>query len=931
MAPVGANNGGNVTLTFTGASGLLNAAGAQATLAQGDVVVCAYASSGTADAAMSTSSSGWTEIHEGYANGTSNDTNLALYYKVMGATPDTSFVAVGPTGNSNATIATAFAFRGVDAAVLDIAFVAGSHFATGTASTRPNAPAITPVTAGAWIVVAGAGSAVAGGTYASSDLSSTTNHFRTGNHAESIDCAIGMGIKTDWASGAFDAAAWTGGAANAGDSWAAIVIALKPQGAVETPKTLDRTVTPTRSLVRQTGQIKTRTTANTASIVKGWIANRTFSRTTTPTHSLVRQAGKLINRTINPLRSLLKPLSKQINRTVAAGLTRRSVIAKRIRAKAGPKGLHFVGGKTVGLPASASPPAAISLTDLTGGIASAPAADDLVVVVYNIGCGVPRSPSVTTVGYTADVAEYMGSPGADTDLYVGHKIMGTSPDTSVQLSEVGSGSPAGVAIVHVWRGVNPTTPIDVAVPAAVKDDEFSIIDPPAITPATDGAVVLCVGGIGVIGNLTAPTQSGTQLANFLTIVEDGGFDAHAGIGSFVWTSGTGAFDPVAWGGPGGTFYATVAASIALRPWVPGQGGGGSSGTSAATDSMASTVKSIGKPVSRTATATATLVRRAGKLISHAASGVASIVADFIAGGGTTFNKTLDRTIAASGIVVRQTAKIVTRTTAVAAAVQRSLVRQFNRTATGSSTIVKRAGKSLSQISANTAALRRAAGHYVQRTVTPTYMVVKGTAKSFARAAAISATTTQIKVLLTTIQRSASGIATLRRSTLKLIPRTIASVASAQRAVASRVQHAITPTAIVLKRTFKAFAQTVTTSQTAAGIKVVLRNFSRLVSNVASVTATQGKAFSAVTTPARSLVRVVGKILTWTVQVTRSVVRTSSSHPTVPPDRVATIYPLIRRLGVPSMNRRFPVGSPSRRASISPGTNRRAAIEPIDEE
>jgi hypothetical protein len=228
MAPVGANNGGNVTLTFTGASGLLDAAGAQASLQQGDVVVVAYASSGTADAAMSTSSSLWNEIHEGYANGSSNDTNLALYYKVMGAVPDTSFVAVGPTGNNNGTIATAFAFRGVDAAVLDIAFVAGSHFATGTGTTLPNAPAITPSTAGAWIVVAGAGAAAAGATYANSDLSSTTNHFRTLNHAESIDIAIGMGIKTNWASGAFDPAAWTGGATNAGDSWAAIVVALKP-------------------------------------------------------------------------------------------------------------------------------------------------------------------------------------------------------------------------------------------------------------------------------------------------------------------------------------------------------------------------------------------------------------------------------------------------------------------------------------------------------------------------------------------------------------------------------------------------------------------------------------------------------------------------------------------------------------------------------
>ncbi len=222
LPAVGANNGGNVTLTF---SNLVDAAGAAATLLQNDVVVCAYASSGTADAAMSTSSSGWTEVSpEAYANGTI-DTNLAVYYKVMGVSPDTSFVAVGPGGASNGTMGVAMAFRGVDAAVLDVAVPTP---AAGTATSVPNAPAITPATSGAWPVVIGAGAAAAGATFGHTDLSSTTNHFRTGNHAETNDIAIGIGIKTDWASGAFDPAVWTGGNANASNSWAAFSLALKP-------------------------------------------------------------------------------------------------------------------------------------------------------------------------------------------------------------------------------------------------------------------------------------------------------------------------------------------------------------------------------------------------------------------------------------------------------------------------------------------------------------------------------------------------------------------------------------------------------------------------------------------------------------------------------------------------------------------------------
>lgn len=226
LPAVGANNGGNVTLSF---SNLRDAAGATPTLQQGDLVVVAYMSSGTADAACSTSSSNWNELHENYANGSSNDTNLAVYWKVMTASPDTQFVAVGPTGNSNATVAVAFAFRGVDTANPIDVFVSGTHAVTGTGTGRPDPAAITPVAPGAWIIVAGAAAAATGATFTNpGDLSSTTNHFRALSHAETIDGMLGMGIKTDWASGAFNPGAWTSGPNNAGDSWAAMTLSIRP-------------------------------------------------------------------------------------------------------------------------------------------------------------------------------------------------------------------------------------------------------------------------------------------------------------------------------------------------------------------------------------------------------------------------------------------------------------------------------------------------------------------------------------------------------------------------------------------------------------------------------------------------------------------------------------------------------------------------------
>lgn len=224
LPAVGANNGGNVTLTF---SNFVNAAGAGYTLVTGDIVVAAYACSGTADHVMSTMSAGWTLLAEHYANGTI-DTNIAVFGKVMGATPDTSIALDGPGGNSNGTIAVAHVIKGADISALDVAAVT----AEGSGTSVPNPGAVTPATAGAWIAVVGAGAAAAGATFGHTDLASTTNHFRTGNHAETNDIAIGFGWKEDWASGAFDPAVWTGGNVNASNTWAALTLAIKPVAAV---------------------------------------------------------------------------------------------------------------------------------------------------------------------------------------------------------------------------------------------------------------------------------------------------------------------------------------------------------------------------------------------------------------------------------------------------------------------------------------------------------------------------------------------------------------------------------------------------------------------------------------------------------------------------------------------------------------------------
>lgn len=189
------------------------------------MVVVGHALSNTSDIAMA-QPSGWLPIGQTYSNGSTYDTNLAGWYKFMGASPDSSVVVNGVSGAAFGTIGGAHAFRGVDPNdPFDVAAVASQ--ATGTS--RPNPASVMPLTQGAWPVVIGAGSAAAGAVFtAPIALSTGTNHFRSLNHAETNDIALGIGFKTDWASGAFDCPEFGGGNVNAANSSAALAFVLRP-------------------------------------------------------------------------------------------------------------------------------------------------------------------------------------------------------------------------------------------------------------------------------------------------------------------------------------------------------------------------------------------------------------------------------------------------------------------------------------------------------------------------------------------------------------------------------------------------------------------------------------------------------------------------------------------------------------------------------
>jgi hypothetical protein len=225
--------------------------------------------------------------------------------------------------------------------------------------------------------------------------------------------------------------------------------------------------------------------------------------------------------------------------------------------------IQYVGGSTttaLGGTANIS----VALTGLTGGIATAPAAGDIVIIAVSIGAVTSKTYRIST--YT-QIASLYANDTYDANLQVGWKRMGSTPDTTATITGGSGVSTDGMAIaVHVWRNVDSVTPIDsTPVTAAVLNTAIPAFG--AVTPTTSGAVIICAAGSGHIAN--AVTYTATSLSNFLTAVGNDSYDGTVGMGSISnWTPQDGAtYTPLAWtfGGTNSTSYAYCSVVFALRP------------------------------------------------------------------------------------------------------------------------------------------------------------------------------------------------------------------------------------------------------------------------------------------------------------------------------------------------------------------------------
>ena len=278
----GATSLGSATLSLSGL-----------TLAADDYLVVAFVIGDATDnremSASGDNSGALIELADLFANDT-NDTNLWVGYAKQGATVDTS-ITISVTSGTNDYVAHILQYRGVDTTTpIDVT----TTTATGINGDSANPPSLTPVTAGAEIVVV---YAAAQGT-----LTAWTAPTDVDNFVQTASTDKGRLATADknWTSGAFDPAALTGGTGNAADSWAAVTLALRPAATGTTyNETLSETATPgdgfSASVIFNATISETATPGETLASIATY--NVTLSETVTPGDNYA--GGMLISATIS--------------------------------------------------------------------------------------------------------------------------------------------------------------------------------------------------------------------------------------------------------------------------------------------------------------------------------------------------------------------------------------------------------------------------------------------------------------------------------------------------------------------------------------------------------------------------------------------------------------------------------------------------------
>lgn len=202
---------------------------------------------------------------------------------------------------------------------------------------------------------------------------------------------------------------------------------------------------------------------------------------------------------------------------------------------------------------------------LTGGAASVPAAGDFVIINYVRGCvngsGIPAT--ISGGGAWNNIANGSYRSSSYTFHYrLAYRVMPGTPDTAFQLSGGASTTDGMAWSVQVWRNINVATPQDVTYTSSFFGGGAG--DAPAITPVTDGAIIIGFSMAG--GNLSGGPSSATGMLGFAGNWANDTYDAASGCAYKVWANPPGgAFDPPSYGGSGSGSSSAGGFTVALRP------------------------------------------------------------------------------------------------------------------------------------------------------------------------------------------------------------------------------------------------------------------------------------------------------------------------------------------------------------------------------
>lgn len=196
----------------------------------GDVVFSAYSEADTADRNAAMVTTGYTELADLYSND-NNDTNLGVFRKVQGGTPDTTAVFDSLSGDSGRGVAcTTIVLTGVDTTTPEDA--TPSPDGANINSAVVDAPSVTTVTNNAMVLAIGANST--SNTNHSDVITAPTNYINLetelGN-GSGRDAWIMLATRIKTPAGAEDPGVFGGITTSTNDSWCAASIAVRPAAA----------------------------------------------------------------------------------------------------------------------------------------------------------------------------------------------------------------------------------------------------------------------------------------------------------------------------------------------------------------------------------------------------------------------------------------------------------------------------------------------------------------------------------------------------------------------------------------------------------------------------------------------------------------------------------------------------------------------------